>query len=214
MADEKFSEFTAATGTNPIEAVGLQNGDNARFLVADIVDKMTFETLVTSGYELLQTPAAINTPKIMLFNSSGADIVSADGNATIHTDGRLTIGDAIAVHAVINFQVGKSGGAGATDFISYATVDFGAGEMFTGRPIHLKFSSDTFNTQKDLSRVFQAPPNSTVRFYWYNDNSDGGNNTGELQIYTCVAGIGPGGTNIPIVPSASLSVGTYKSGVR
>ena len=214
MADLKFSEFLTSNDVDPIQAAGIQNGINTLTPLAEAVNNMSYETIVTGMFNTDQGPDAINTPKLIDFNETGSAIVSTDGTVTINTDGSVDLTISQLLIAQIKLQIGRSGAAGRVDFITYTTVEIMGTEIALGEPIHIEFDSDDFNAQKDITRILQAPADSIVRFYWYNDSAEAGNNSGELQSFTCTAGVGPGGADLPIVPSASIVIGRYVSGVK
>ena len=62
--------------------------------------------------------------------------------------------------------------------------------------------------------MLQVPANAIIRFYWYNDSADGGNNNGALQDFITTPGIGPDGTDLPPIPSASILIGRFESGIK
>ena len=214
MADLKFSEFLTSNDVDPVQVAGIQTGINTLTPLGDVVGNMGYETIVTGMFNTDQAPGAIDTPKLIDFNETGSAITSADGSVSINTDGSVSLVTSQLLVAQIKLQIGRAGAAGRVDFITFTTVEIMGTETVLGEPIHMEFDSDNFNGQKDITRILQAPANSIVRFYWYNDSNEGGNNEGTLQAYTCTSGVGPGGADLPLVPSASLVIGRYVSGVK
>jgi len=91
MADLKFSGFPTSNDVDIVQVAGIQSGINTLTPIAEAVDNMNYQTMVTGMFNTSQTPDAINTPKLIDFNETGSAIPSADGTVTINTDGSIDL---------------------------------------------------------------------------------------------------------------------------